>query len=435
ILESSSIGGFEGVSPIQSAAAYASFARGGTYIEPYTFTRIEFPDSNEVYEHTPKKTQAMSEETAYLITTILRYAVTSGNVTVGSVSGTEIAGKTGTTTVSAADKKKLGVKNMIQDSWEVAYSPDYAISLWYGYKINTREYHLTNRDGGQARKAITKVLTKGIMKKNSKFKRPRGVTTVEIELETDPVQLASEYTPSDLRSSETYIKGQAPSEVSTRFSKLDNPSNLSYQSTSNSITLSWTPAATPNAVNTEYLTEYFNKSAVYKTWAEKYLQRRLEYNNANIGSFGYQVYLKNQTGTYDLGFTTNTTFTTNVQFDASTTFIVKSSYQKFKANQSNGISVVVAPNSTVNNIPQNQTTTSTTEASKLSITYLGPSCSTVDDFKALGSNTKDKILVKENGVDVTNNATVSMDCYLASDPDTGGQCNNLISGKEYIVNI
>ncbi|MDE5630943.1 MAG: transglycosylase domain-containing protein [Bacilli bacterium] len=435
ILESASIGGFEGVSPIQSAAAFATFARGGTYIEPYTFTKIEFTDTGEVYEHTPKKVQAMSEETAYLITNILRYAVTSGTVGVGSVSGTDIAAKTVTTTVGAAAKKALGVKSMIGDVWEVAYSPDYAVSLWYGYKTNTKEYHLTGSEGSAARRAITKLLTKGIMKKNSRFKKPSGVTTVEIELETDPVQLASEFTPKELRSSELFKKGHAPSQVSTRFSKLENPSNLSYTSTSNSVTLSWTPAATPNAINTEYLTDFFNKSNVYKKWADKYLKQRLDYNNANIGSFGYQVFLKNQTGTYDLGFTTNTSFTTNVQFDATTTFIVKSSYQKFKTNQSDGISVSVAPNSSVNNIPQAPQTTTTTEASKLSITYLGPSCSTVDDFKALGSNTKDKILVKENDVDVTSQATVSMDCFLASDPETGGQCNNLVSGNEYIINI
>lgn len=434
LLESSSIGGFEGVSPIQSAAAFATFARGGTYIEPYTFTKIEFTDTNEVYEHTPKKVQAMSEETAYIITNILRYAVTSGTVGVGGVSGTDIAAKTGTTTVGAAAKKALGVKSMIGDVWEVAYSPDYAISLWYGYKTNTKEYHLTGSEGSKARREITKLLTKGIMKKNSRFKKPSGVTTVEIELETDPVQLASEFTPKELRSSEIFKKGSAPSKVSERFSKLSNPSNLSYTSTSNSVTLSWSPAATPNAVNQEYLTEFFNKSNVYKKWADKYLKARLDYNNANIGVFGYEVYLKNQMGTVDLGFTTNTSFTTNVQFDATTTFIVKSSYQKFKSNQSDGISVAVSPNSSVNNIPQ-QSTTTTTTPSTLSITYLGPSCSTVDDFNALGSNPRDKILVKENGVDVTNNATVSIDCFLASDPDTGGQCSNLVSGKEYIVNI
>lgn len=434
LVESASIGGFDGVSPIQSAAAYATFARGGTYIEPYTFTKIEFPDTNETYEHVPKKVQAMSEETAYMITYMLRYAVTSGTVSVGSVSGTEIAAKTGTTTVGAEAKKALGVTSMIGDVWEVAYSSDYAIALWYGYKSNTKEYHLTGTEGSAARRAIIKLLTKGILEKNAKFTKPNGVTTVAIELGTDPVQLASDYTPDDLKSNEVYKKGTEPTTVSERFSKLSNPSNLSYTSTSNSVTLSWTAAATPNAVNQEYLTEFFTNSTVYSRWAEKYLNERLDYNTKNIGSFGYQVYLKNQSGTYDLGFTTNTSFTANIQFDDTTTFIVKSSYQKFKSNQSDGVSVSVSPNSTVNNIPASQTTTTTTP-STLSITYLGPSCSTVDDFKALGSSAKDKILVKENGVDVTNSATVSIDCFLASDPDTGGLCNNLVSGQEYIVNI
>ena len=40
INESHSIGGFDGVNPLEMSAAYAAFARGGTYIEPYSFTKI-----------------------------------------------------------------------------------------------------------------------------------------------------------------------------------------------------------------------------------------------------------------------------------------------------------------------------------------------------------------------------------------------------------
>ncbi len=39
ILETCSIGGFDGVTPLEAAAAYATFARGGTYIEPYSVTK------------------------------------------------------------------------------------------------------------------------------------------------------------------------------------------------------------------------------------------------------------------------------------------------------------------------------------------------------------------------------------------------------------
>lgn len=438
ILESCSIGGFDGVTPVQSAAAFATFARGGTYIEPFTFTKIEYVDTGEVYENKPKKVVAMSEETAYLINVILKYAVTSGQIGTGSISGTDIAAKTGTSTIDASAKKAYGIKaNIIGDSWEVAYSPDYAISTWYGYEPRiSKDYYLTGTEGGNARKEFTKALVKGIMEKNSRFKKPKGIVSAEIELETDPVQLASAHTPKELRSTEYFKKGAAPTDVSSRFDTLANPSNLKYSSTASSVTLSWDATPTPKAIDQNYLTEYFNNSKIYKPWANNYLNKRISYNNSTFGSFGYRVYLKNAYGTQDLGFTTNTTFTTNVQFDATTTFIVKSSYQKFTANQSTGISVAVAPNSqSNNNVPSttNPSQSTTAAASNLNIYYLGPQCSTVDDYKALGSNPRDKIKVVADGQDVTSSANITAECCLADNLDSCGHCSNLVSGTKYSI--
>ena len=347
IYESCSIGGFEGVTPLESAAAYATFARGGTYIEPYSFTKIEFTDTGEVFEVTPKKVQAMSEETAYMINMILKYAVTSGQIGTGSVSGTDIAAKTGTSTVDSSVKESLGIKgNIIGDSWEIAYSPDYAISLWYGYPETTKDYYLTSSEGGTARRTITKLLVKGIMKKNSRFERPSGVVTAEIELGTDPLELASDATPDSLRSTEYFKKGTVPTTVSTRFSELENPTSLKYSSTATSVTLSWDPIATPDAINEEYLREYFTNSTAYSRWAEKYLQDRLEYNAKNIGNIGYRIYLQDANGNLtELGFTTNTTYTANITLTSTQKFVVKSSYSIFKNNQSSGISVDVVANS------------------------------------------------------------------------------------------
>ncbi len=437
ISESAAIGGFDGVTPVEEAAAYATFARGGTYIEPYTVSRIEFVDTGEVIDVVPKKVQAMSDSTAYLINVILKYAVTSGSVGTGSVSGTDIAGKTGTTTLPSSTKKNLGLKNNpIRDSWEVAYSPDYAIATWYGYETIDKNYYLTSSEGSKARKAITKTLVKGIMKKNSRFEKPNSVTSVEIELETDPVELASAYTPSDLRSTEYFKKGTEPTTVSKRFDTLENPSNLQYHATGTQVTLTWDAAPLPDAINNEYLTNYFNNSTVYNLWAEKYLNERLSYNSKNIGSFGYQIYYINSYGhTVDLGFTTSNSFTTNMALTSATKFIVKSSYQKFKSNQSTGLTILVSPNSAsspnVPITPSTQTTEPTTKTN-LSVEYIGSSCSTVDTFKKLGNTAKDKIRVKANGETVTDKASVSYTCTdVATDAEIN--CNNLISGHEYRV--
>ena len=47
------------------------------------------------------------------------------------------------------------------------------------------------------------------METNSRFKQPSSVVTATIELETNPLQLASEYTPSKLRSVEYFKRNRS----------------------------------------------------------------------------------------------------------------------------------------------------------------------------------------------------------------------------------
>lgn len=439
ILESCSIGGFDGVTPLEAASAYSAFARGGVYIEPYSFTKIEYTDSGDIYELNPEKKQVMSEETAYLITTMLKYAVTSGNVGAGSVSGTDIAAKTGTSTIDTAKKKTLGLdkKDVIGDSWEVAYSPDYTVATWYGYEKITSEYWLSNREGGEARKAITKVLTKGIFKKNSRFKQPNGITTATIELETDPLELASDYTPDNLKSVEYFKKGTVPTSVSNRFSQLENPTNLKYANNNGTITLSWNEAKTPDAINEEYLKNYFKSSPIYERWADKYLEKRLKYNSTTFGALGYHVYVQNSTGIIDLGFTTNTSFNTTIVVDNSTTFIVKTSYQNFTSNMSSGISVKAIANS--NNEPTTTTTSKVTEDITFIPRYAGnnSSCTTLDEFNGFGNNPKDRIRVFDKDKnDITNSNDVHVSFTSCSDETGAINCNEITNpNKTYYVQV
>lgn len=440
INESASIGGFEGVSSLQAAAAYATFARGGTYIEPYSYTSFELVETGEVVQVKPKKVQVMSDATAYIITMILKYAVTSGNVTAGSVSGTDLCAKTGTSTVDSAARKAAGIKaSIIGDSWTVAFSPDYAIATWYGYKsqIDTttdpnHPYYLTGTEGGTARKKITAYLTKRIMPKNSTFERPSSVSQVEIELGTDPIKLASANTPQNLRSMEYFKKGYEPTEVSDRFDKLEAPKNLRYTSTASSVTLTWDAAPTPLQANHEALREYFNNN-VYKRWADKYYQERINYNNATFGSFGYQVYMVTPYGTTDLGFTTNTSFTANATIDSNTSFVVKSSYQYFKSNQSDGITVKPAANTSTDNNQGGNNNNNNNNQTSFSIQF-NHSCVTVDMYNNLGPSLNDKIRVVSNGQNVTSKANITAECYDTSSSNKV-DCNKLVNGNEYSIDI
>lgn len=409
INEAHSIGGFNGVNPLQMSAAYAAFARGGIYIEPYSFTEIEFIDTGEIYTVTPEKRTVMSDATAFMINNILTSATKNGYVSAGSKSGTDVASKTGTSTVPSSTKDYWGIKaSIIRDSWQVTYTPEYSYAVWVGYDETNDKTYLTSTVGNNTKKAITKLLTSGLNSTNKKFKQPDSVVSAKIELETNPIQLASEFTPSNLTSVEYFKKGTVPDTESTRFSKLSDPSNLktNYVSGTNTVTLTWDAINTPDAVNDEYLHNYFKEG--YGTWAEKYLNKRKEYNQSYIGEFGYDVYVDTGSGYTYVGFTTTSSYTYTGTISSKTTFMIKSSYSIFKANASNGITTSIEP-----------TGDTSTPSIGWKAELNGKSDMTVSEYYNF-INENNPLKVTENGIDITDKVTITTTCFEST---TGLECN------------
>lgn len=336
LYESAAIGGFDGVSPVQMSAAYAAYGRDGYYIEPYSYKEATLLENGKVYTKKNEKIKVMSEETAYMITSILMTAAQRGVGGV-SVSGTNIAAKSGTTNLDKATTEKLGIPaSATRDAWNITYSPEYSIALWIGYDINNSNHYLTATIGGRVRNAVMKAVGSRVYSKNKTFTKPSGIIEVEIEKETFPTQLASEFTPENLRTIEIFKEGTEPTEVSTRFNKLSAPTEGSYIYDGTTVKLKWTGIQTPDAINTSYLKDYFNK--YYDTSANKYYEERIAYINTYIGSLGYNIYEKNEDGTLNyLGRTDNTTFTVSNPKGGNTTYVIKASYSLFKANMSDGL--------------------------------------------------------------------------------------------------
>ena len=336
LYESAAIGGFDGVSPVQMSAAYAAYGRDGYYIEPYSYKEATLLENGKVYTKKNEKVKVMSEETAYMITSILMTAAERGVGGV-SVSGTNIAAKSGTTNLDKATTEKLGIPaSATRDAWNITYSPEYSIALWIGYDINNSNHYLTATIGGRVRNAVMKAVGSRVYSKNKTFTKPSGIIEVEIEKETFPTQLASEFTPENLRTIEIFKEGTEPTEVSTRFNKLSAPTGGSYIYDGTTVKLKWTGIQTPDAINTSYLKDYFNK--YYDTSANKYYEERIAYINTYIGSLGYNIYEKNEDGTLNyLGRTDNTTFTVSNPKGGNTTYVIKASYSLFKANISDGL--------------------------------------------------------------------------------------------------
>ena len=338
LYEAYAIGGGLEVNPVIMAGAYGTFARSGYYIEPYSFTKVVFEETDEVYEYKHESKQAMSEETAYMITDMLITATQQGVGGNINVSGTQVASKTGTSTYEYAAMRAHNVPDDISgDNWTITYSPDYVIATWYGVETLSHESYVNAIAAANEKKKIMGEIANKIYLKNSKFKRPSGVISAKYEYETVPMMLPSSNTPSSLVRTELFKKGTEPSEVSDRFSQLANPSGGNAEVNGKQINISWDGIATPNAISSSYLEKYFKDN--YGQFASIYLKKRLQYNEDSIGTLGYQVYLNTEDGQQLLGYTPNTYYTYSAPTGGSYNFTVKSAYSIFTDNASNGLTI------------------------------------------------------------------------------------------------
>lgn len=337
--EAHSIGGYNGESPLTIAAAYSAFANKGIYTEPYTFTKVLYKNTNEEFINDIKSTEAMSEETAYMITDML---ITTAKTFIGyNINNVNYAGKTGTTNF---DEKTMIAHHMpsnaVNDLWVVGYNTEYTIGIWYGYDSINDEYY--NRLSLKEHTRIFQSLGKKVFTNRSSFEKPSGVVSVTVESGCTTASLPSEYTPSDFKQTELFIKGTEPTNVSQRFAKLNDVSNLSATATDGTINITWNSVDTPEINTEEYLRKYLSSVFTNNSYLNAEVQKRLSYNDSNIGDIGYYVYLKNSDGTLkQLDYIGTNNYKTTVDKDGTYTFVVKTAYSIFKSNMSDGKEVSV----------------------------------------------------------------------------------------------
>jgi len=130
---STAIGGLgAGVSPLEMASAYATFAGGGIHREPYAVERVErvsYGEREDLYDHLITGRRVMTGNQAAVANEVLRGVVENGTASMFHDLDEEIgrpsAGKTGTT-------------NSFADAWYVGYTPRLCTSVWVGYPEGRR---------------------------------------------------------------------------------------------------------------------------------------------------------------------------------------------------------------------------------------------------------------------------------------------------------
>ncbi len=113
----------KGVTPLEMASAYGTFANKGVHVKPTAIVKILDRAGNvledaSTLEKEETKTRVMSEREAYEMTTMLEGVIDHGTGTAAAI-GRPAAGKTGTT-----DDNK--------DAWFVGYTPDIVTAVWIG---------------------------------------------------------------------------------------------------------------------------------------------------------------------------------------------------------------------------------------------------------------------------------------------------------------
>ena len=113
----------KGLTPIEIASAYGTFPNGGEYVQPVSYTKVEDSNGNVIMEKNPEKRQVYDKGVAFIMTDILRTAVTNGIAGRASFGSQPVGGKTGTT-------------NENYDAWFVGFTPQFCASIWIGNDIN-----------------------------------------------------------------------------------------------------------------------------------------------------------------------------------------------------------------------------------------------------------------------------------------------------------
>lgn len=127
------------VQPMEITAAYGVFANKGVYVEPISILRIEDKNGNVIEDNQPVRKEVLSEETAYIMTSMLE-----GNVNEGTGARVRLfykdgpaAGKTGTTQEYA-------------DAWFIGFTPRITAGVWVGFDNKTVHFTTAEGQGGRA---------------------------------------------------------------------------------------------------------------------------------------------------------------------------------------------------------------------------------------------------------------------------------------------
>ncbi len=108
------------VSPLDLALCYSVFANNGMRVKPIAIKYISDSKGRILESNEPEAEEAISPQTAFLITTMMEDVIKYGTGWRAKALGRPVAGKTGTT-------------NEYRDAWFVGFTPNIVSAVWVGF--------------------------------------------------------------------------------------------------------------------------------------------------------------------------------------------------------------------------------------------------------------------------------------------------------------
>ena len=183
------------LTPIQLAAAYASFANGGYKASPYVIDHIEDITGKIIYQaNTPEMPRIISAQNAFLMNSALLDVIRYGTgQRARALNRNDIAGKTGTT-------------NDQMDAWFSGFNGDIVTTVWVGFDQPRSLFEY----GAQAALPIWMNFMKTALqgKPENTLAQPPGLVTVSIDPETGLLATPEQ----DNAIPEFFLSDQAPKE-------------------------------------------------------------------------------------------------------------------------------------------------------------------------------------------------------------------------------
>ncbi|MBP3619315.1 MAG: penicillin-binding protein [Clostridia bacterium] len=188
--------------------AYTVFNNRGNYDKCVFVKYITDSNNRLVYVHKPQEISVFRDDATYLMTNILQETAKNGTARkLSTFSACEVSSKTGT----------VGNKNGNTDAYNITYTPDEVVGVWYGNLDNSPS---PLAGGNQPTQAVLDYLS-NITFENKNFEIPSSVTTAKIdslELEKNHrLVLASPYAPSRYTQESLFSRFNMPTEVSLNF--------------------------------------------------------------------------------------------------------------------------------------------------------------------------------------------------------------------------